>query len=158
MVIIIMAGCGRDSAKKGDSGKPAIISSGEASDGAGSTAGTAKETAAQVLRLTQDRKWTAVYDYVYTDTGETLSRDEFIKIREVESTKSKLVYKKYELGEPKMLDEWTDGLSGKSYQNVAEVPYTVDVITPNGKFKVNNSLHLIQTPENEWRYIWNAKK
>jgi hypothetical protein len=64
------------------------------------------------------------------------------------------VYKNYNFGESKVVGKWVDPIDNKTYENAAEVPYTVDVVTPKGEMKVNNSIHLVQATDNKWSYIW----
>lgn len=149
-VLSVGAGCGSGGSK---SAVPAAASKSNTEPvGPGPSSPDLKQTAAKVLTLTETKEWASLYDYVYREIQIAVPKDEFVDLRKQETSRSKIVYKNYQIGEPKMLVESIEG--GITYKNVAEVPYVVDVETPRGEIKVNNHIHLIQSPEKNWRYLW----
>jgi len=116
-----------------------------------------KTTAEKVIGMMETRDWDSLYDYLSKDIKESISKDDFVEAKKQEVQRSKIEYKNYNIGEPKMVPEWVNTVNGKSYKNVAEIPYSVDVVTPKGAFRVENVIRLIQNSEQNWRYIWIRK-
>lgn len=151
VVLVALAGCG-GSPGSGKASLPVVSDSASAGPGPGSP--DLKATAGKVLQLTESQQWDALYDYLYIDIQKSFPRDQYVNSRKEEASHLKIKYRNYKVGEPRMLARWEDKTTGRIYSNVAEVPYTVDVVTPRGEMKVNNVIHLIQTPEKNWRYLW----
>ncbi len=152
LILIGAAGCGGKDVKKAD--PPAKLpKESSAPPGSGPASPDLKETAEKILKLTESEEWARLYDYLYADVQKTISKEDFVNARK----NSKMSYRNYKIGEPRIVPEWRDNINGKTYKDVAEIPYTVDVVTERGEIKVNNIMHLIKTPENDWRYLWIRK-
>ncbi len=154
LIVLAVAGCGRAATEKTEAPAAPTVTQ---PAGPGPSSADLNDTAVKVLKLTESRDWAALYDYFSADIQKTITKDEFVALKKEESAHSKIVYKNFKVGQPRMLAQWEDKMAGKSYQNVAEVPYTVDVQTPKGEMHVNNTINLIQTPEKNWRYLWIRK-
>lgn len=151
---VILAGCGTKAEKTTAPPQSTEVS---VPAGPGPTSIDVKATAEKVLKMIESKNWSNLYDYLYVEIQKTISKDEFVDLRTTESSHSKIEYKNYKVGEAKPLAEWVDKIDGKTYKNVTQVQYTVDVITPRGEMKMQNSMYLIQTPEKNWRYLWIRK-
>lgn len=148
---VIVIGCGGKPAKTDTSSVPTASAVKPKPVIAGST--DLKETAGKVVKLIEAKDWANLYNYIYPDIQNAISRDEFLAMKNNESAHSKIQYKNYKVGEPKLIGQWVDKIDNKTYQNVAEIPYTVDVVTPKGEITINNSIHLAQTADQKWCYI-----
>lgn len=157
LAIVVIMGCSKKETSK-TAAPAAAAQAPAAAPGPGPTATDLKDTADKVLKMTESQEWEALYDYISSDIQKTISKDQFIALKKDEAAHSKIVYKNFKMGEPKMLAQWNDVIDGKTYNNVAQVPYTVDVETPKGEMNVNNTICLIQDQNKNWRYLWIRKR
>ena len=150
---VIFIGCGGKQAKTDTSSVPTSSAAVKPKPViAGST--DLKETAGKVVKLIESKDWANLYNYLYPDIQNAISKEDFVAAKNNESSRSKIQYKNYKVGEPKLVGQWVDKIDNKTYQNAAEIPYTVDVVTPKGEININNSIHLTQTTDKKWCYIW----
>lgn len=155
-IALMFAGCGSQPVQTNTSSAPTVKTSKPNPVLAGST--DLQETAGKVVKLIEAKDWANLYNYLHPDIQSSISQEEFVAIKKDEAANSKMQYKNYKVGEPKLVGRWVDQIDHKTYQNAAEIPYTVDVVTPRGEVSINNSMHLAQAPDKKWCYIWINKK
>lgn len=152
LIAVMLAGCGSNSSRD----TSAVPTTAPAAKPKPVIAGTTdlKETAGKVVKLIEAKDWANLYNYLYPDIQNAISKEDFVALKKDEAANSKIQYKNYKVGEPKLVGQWVDNIDNKTYQNAAEIPYTVDVVTPRGEISINNSFHLAQTADKKWCYLW----
>ena len=111
---------------------------------------TPEEVAQKIIKLSSYQQWQQLYDLLHPDIQNKFTREQFIDERKTNGKPFSLI-KNYTTDSATILDSWTDtdGI-GKTYQNVAEVPFTI--MLDDNPFR--GTMHLVKASDGQWRYFW----
>jgi predicted metalloprotease len=111
--------------------------------------------AQEILRLAAERKFNAMYDRIHPDAHAIIPRAVAVGTFEE-------VYSLVQAGQAKITDvqfgKWTWGVTGKTYDNAAQVTYQMPYVDENGKQQtLTDDMYLVKDGA-EWRWFFGATK
>ncbi|AGK99657.1 hypothetical protein [Desulfoscipio gibsoniae] len=141
LVLTLLIGCGENNMPK-ESPEP--------------KAEPPEKVAQSILEYMSYQQWQQLYKYLHPDTRALITEDEFIKMKEDGPV---LAIESYQVKEPVLLNSWTDSKgTGKTYKNVAEIPFEITVNLVGNKQPYKASMHLVQDEQGAWKYFSDIPK
>jgi hypothetical protein len=96
-------------------------------------------------------QWDRAYALMHPDQQARVPRDVFVDIMRGAATAFTITAA--EAGSPETVADWTDPLTGKSYDSVTRVPVNLTIQRSNGPEKITYDLHLAKVGD-YWRWFW----
>lgn len=122
--------------------------------GCSPSARSAQKAADTLLTYEKFNQWDKVWEMMHPDSQATWeSRSTFLN----EFPKATSNLKSYELGKAKKLPSWTSQETGRTYEEVVEIPVTLVYSTTSGEMQRSSIMHPVYY-EGQWRFFRNSSK
>jgi len=109
-----------------------------------------EKVARKILEYQSYQQWQQLYKYIHPDTQKLMTEQEFIQMQESNMPSFEIV----EIKDAILLDSWTDRKgNGKTYRDVAELPFTLNENIMGQQQAYKASMHLVKDSEGLWKYF-----